>query len=102
MFYAISREMSGVVAPSALSVEAVLGVVSLFATAIALNIAGVRVFSDHVLTLVGRLMGLGPSGYGSGEMLTIGLHENCYPKTHPLSGARLYKNELHDPNTKLL
>ena len=62
MFYAVSREVSGVVTPSALSVETVLGVVSLFATAIALNVAGVRVFSDHVLALVGRFVGLGLSG----------------------------------------
>ena len=62
MFYAISRKMSGVVAPSALSVETVLGVVSLFAAAIALNVTGVRVFSDHVLALVGRFVGLGLSG----------------------------------------
>ena len=62
VFYAVSRKMSGVVAPSALSVETVLGVVSLFAAAIALNVAGVRVFSDHVLALVGRFVGLGLSG----------------------------------------
>jgi len=62
MFYAVSREVSGVVAPSALSVETVLGVVSLLAAAIALNVAGVRVFSDHVLALVGRSVGLGLSG----------------------------------------
>ena len=62
MFYTVSREMSGVVAPSALSVETVLRVVSSFATAIALNVAGVRVFSDHVLALVGRFVGLGLSG----------------------------------------
>jgi len=62
MFYTISREMSGVVAPSALLVEAVLGVVSPLATAIAFNVAGVRVFSDHVLALVGRFVGLGLSG----------------------------------------
>jgi len=62
MFHAVSREMSGVVAPSALSVETVLGVVSLLAAAIASNVAGVRVFSDHVLALVGRFMGLGLSG----------------------------------------
>jgi len=62
VFYAISRKMSGVVAPSALSVETVLGVVSLFAAAIAFNVAGVRVFSDHVLALVGRFVGLGLSG----------------------------------------
>ena len=62
VFYAISRKMSSVVAPSALSVETVLGVVSWFAAAIALNIAGVRVFSDHVLALVGRFVGLGLSG----------------------------------------
>jgi len=62
MFYAVSREMSSVVAPSALSVETVLRVVSLFAAAIAFNVAGVRVFSDHVLALVGRSVGLGLSG----------------------------------------
>jgi len=62
VFYAVSREMSGVVAPSALSVETVLGVVSPLATAVAFNIAGVRVFSDHVLALVGRFVGLGLSG----------------------------------------
>ena len=62
VFYAVSREVSSVVAPSALSVETVLGVMSLFSTAIALNVAGVRVFSDHVLALVGRFMGLGLSG----------------------------------------
>ena len=62
MFYTVSREMSGVVAPSALSVETVLGVVPLLATAIAFNVAGVRVFSDHVLALVGGLVGLGLSG----------------------------------------
>ena len=70
MFYTISREMSSVVAPSALSVETVLGVVSLFATAVAFNVTGVRVFSDHVLALVGRSMGLGLSGYGSGRLCT--------------------------------
>ena len=62
VFYAISREMSGVVTPSALSVETVLGVVSLLSAAIAFNIAGVRVFSDHVLALIGRFVGLGASG----------------------------------------
>ena len=62
MFYAVSREMSGVVAPSAFSVETVLGVVSPLTTAIAFNVAGVRVFSDHVLALVGRFAGLGLSG----------------------------------------
>ena len=62
VFYTVSRKMSGVVTPSALSVEAVLGVMSLFAAAIALNVAGVRVFSDHVLALVGRFVGLGLSG----------------------------------------
>ena len=62
MFYAVSREMSSVVAPLALSVETVLGVVSPLATAIAFNVAGVRVFSDHVLALVGRFVGLGLSG----------------------------------------
>jgi len=62
MFYTVSREMSGAVAPSALSVETVLRVVSSFATAIAFNVAGVRVFSDHVLALVGRFVGLGLSG----------------------------------------
>jgi len=36
--------------------------VSPFATAIAFNVAGVRVFSDHVLALVGRFVGLGLSG----------------------------------------
>ena len=70
MFYAVPREMSGVVAPSALSVETVLGVVPLLATAVAFNVAGVRVFSDNVLTLVGRSMGLGLSGYGSGRLCT--------------------------------
>jgi len=62
VFYAVSREVSGVVAPSALLVETVLGVVSLFAATIALNVARVRVFSDHVLALVGRFVGLGLSG----------------------------------------
>ena len=62
MFYTVSREVSSVVAPLALSVETVLRVVSSFATAIAFNITGVRVFSDHVLALVGRFMGLGLSG----------------------------------------
>ena len=62
MFYAVSREVSGVVAPSALSVETVLGVVPRFAAAIAFNVTGVRVFSDHVLALVGRSVGLGLSG----------------------------------------
>ena len=62
VFYAVSRKMSGVVAPSALSVETVLGVVSLFVATIAPNVAGVRVFSDHVLALVGRFVGLGLSG----------------------------------------
>jgi len=62
VFYAVSREMSGVIAPSALSVETVQGVVSLLATAVAFNIAGVRVFLDHVLALVGRFVGLGLSG----------------------------------------
>jgi len=62
VFYAVPREMSGVVAPSALSVETVLRVVSQLATAIAFNVAGVRVFSDHVLALVGRFVGLGLSG----------------------------------------
>ena len=62
MFYAVLREVSGVVAPSALSVETVLGVVSQLAAAIAFNVAGVRVFSDHVLALVGRSVGLGLSG----------------------------------------
>ena len=61
MFYTVSGEMSGVVAPSALSVETVLGVVSSLATAIAFNVAGVRVFSDHVLAL-GRFVSLGLSG----------------------------------------
>jgi len=54
--------MSGVVAPSAFLVETVLGVVSPLATAITFNVAGVRVFSDHVLALVGRFVGLGLSG----------------------------------------
>ena len=62
MFYAVPREMSGVVAPLALSVETILGVVSLFAAAIAFDVVGVRVFSDHVLALVGGLVGLGLSG----------------------------------------
>ena len=62
MFYAISGEMSGVVTPLALSVETVLGVVSLFATTVAFNVTGVGVFSDHVLALIGRFMGLGLSG----------------------------------------
>ena len=62
MFYAVSREVSGVVAPSALSVETILRVVSLFAAAITFNVVGVRVFSDHVLALVGRFAGLGLSG----------------------------------------
>jgi len=62
MLYTISREVSGVVAPSALSVETVLRVMSSFAAAIAFNVAGVRVFSDHVLALVGRFVGLGLSG----------------------------------------
>jgi len=62
MLYTVSREMSSVVAPSALSVETVLRVVSSFATAIAFNVAGVRVFLDHVLALVGRFVGLGLSG----------------------------------------
>jgi len=62
MFYTISREMSGVVTPSAFSVETVLRVVSSFTTAIAFNVTGVRVFSDHVLALVGRFVGLGLSG----------------------------------------
>jgi len=62
VFYTVPREMSDVVAPSALSVETILGVVSLFAAAIAFNVVGVRVFSDHVLALVGRFAGLGLSG----------------------------------------
>jgi len=62
MFYTVSREVSGVAAPSALSVEAILSVVSLFATAVAFNVAGVRVFSDHVLALVGGFVGLSLSG----------------------------------------
>ena len=62
MFYTVLREVSGVVAPLALSVETVLRIVSPFATAIAFNVAGVRVFSDHVLALVGRFVGLGLSG----------------------------------------
>jgi len=62
VFYAVSREVSGVAAPSAFSVETVLGVVSTFTTAIAFSVAGVRVFSDHVLALVGRFVGLGLSG----------------------------------------
>jgi len=62
MFYTVSREVSSVAAPSALSVETVLRVVSSFTTAVAFNVAGVRVFSDHVLALVGRFVGLGLSG----------------------------------------
>ena len=62
MLYTVSREMSSVVAPSALSVDAILRVVSSFATAITFNVTGVRVFSDHVLALVGRFVGLGLSG----------------------------------------
>ena len=62
MFYAVLGEVSGVVAPSAFSVETVLRVVSQFAAAITCNVAGVRVFSDHVLALVGRFVGLGLSG----------------------------------------
>jgi len=62
VFYTVSGKVSGVVAPSALSVETILRIVSLFATTIAFNVTGVRVFSDHVLSLVGRSMGLGLSG----------------------------------------
>jgi len=62
VFHAVSREMSSVVAPSAFLVETVLGVVSPLATAITFNVAGVRVFLDHVLALVGRFVGLSLSG----------------------------------------
>ena len=62
VFYAVPREMPGVVAPLALSVETILRVVSVFAAAITFNVVGVRVFSDHVLALAGRFAGLGLSG----------------------------------------
>ena len=62
VFYTVSGKVSSVVAPSALLVETILRIVSSFATTIAFNVTGVRVFSDHVLALVGRFIGLSMSG----------------------------------------
>jgi len=58
VFYAISREMTGNVAPAALSVLTVLGLVSELSAMVTFAVEGVGVFSDHVLALISGLVGL--------------------------------------------
>ena len=52
VFYAVSWEMSGNVAPVAFSVATVLGLMTKLSAMVTLAVEGVGVFSDHVLALV--------------------------------------------------
>jgi len=62
MLQAVSREVSGLVTPATFSLEAILGEVTVCVAVITFAVVGVGVFSDHVLALVGRFVGLGLRG----------------------------------------
>ena len=62
MLRAVSGKVSSAIAPLAFSFETILREMSVFAAVVTVAVIGVGVFSDHVLTLVGRFVGLGLSG----------------------------------------